>query len=332
MRRRGPRLREIVREVNVSDIETVVRPFYKKWSADDGKPGRPPHNPVGLVLALLIKLLRGWSDDDIVAFLRKHPEWLGFLGLDRGVPCDTIWSKLVERVPEAALDELLARIAKHLVRQGLLWPNTLLADGSFLAACNDDPDATWGYVRRLDKRRALPAGLFLESGKKILGYGYRLHVLAEGKHGLPLAVHVTKANVNDADAWPDLYQASRAGVDWAKTAWFTADKGYDTTGVRKTLRPWSLDAVIPAANTPKGVKAGGFTGRRARVYKKRTGVERYFALFKSFFSLIDRRITGFDRVRKWVKLAAIATLLMAWANHQAGDPVRSVKGFRRRLR
>lgn len=81
------------------------------------------------------------------------------------------------------------------------------------------------------------------------------------------------------------------------------------------------------ANTPTRLKYGGFKGERARVYRKRTSVERFFSMLKSFFGLIQRGTTGFDRARKWLKLAVLASLVVGWANHQNGEPVHSVKAF-----
>lgn len=186
MRRRGPSLKQIVDEVNVFEIEAVLRPCYRKWCRGDGHVGRPPHNPVGMVLALLIKLLKGWSDADLVAFLSNHAEWLRFLGLET-VPDDTVWSKLLDRVPEPSFDDLLGRLVRDLRKKGFLFLSTLAADGSFVAACNHNGDAEWGYVRRLDKRRGLPPGRYLEREGKVLGFGYRIHVLVDAARGLPVA-------------------------------------------------------------------------------------------------------------------------------------------------
>ena len=328
MRRRGPSLKQIVDEVNVSEIEAVLRPCYKKWCRGDGHAGRPPHNPVGLALALLIKLLRGWSDADLVGFLEAHPEWVRFLGLEK-VPEESVWSKLLDRIPESALDDLLGRLVRDLRKKGFLFLSTLAADGSFIPACNHDPDARWGYVRRLDKRRGLPSGRYVEQEGKILGFGYRIHVLVDATRGLPVAVHVSRADTNDASEWDALYKASRGTIGWGKVLWFTADKGYDVAHVRESLEPWDAQLAIPAANTPARLKYGGFKGERARVYRKRTSVERFFSMLKSFFGLLERNLITFDRVRKWLKLAVLASLVMGWVNHQRGNPVHSVTAFNR---
>lgn len=315
--------------INLSIVERRLRPWYKKWTKGDGRVGRPPTNPVGLVLSLLIELVRGWSRPDLVAFLEGHEEWVRFLGFQT-TPDGSTWSKLLDRVPQAAIDQLLADLVQDLTQKGFLRPTTVAADGSFLPGCPWDPEARWGYVRR-DEERFLPAGLFCLKDGKVLGYGYRVHVLVDANVGLPLAIHLTPANHNDAAEFPSVYEASLASVDWTRIRHFAGDKGYDTTGVRATIARWDTDPVIPAANTPDALPNGGFTGRRAQAYRKRTSVERFFSMLKGFFQLLRWGIVGLERVRKWVTLAALACLLVGWANHQAGRPVHSIPAFVRSL-
>lgn len=54
-------------------------------------------------------------------------------------------------------------------------------------------------------------------------------------------------------------------------------------------------------------------------------------MLKGFFQLRRWSIVGLERVRKWVALAALACLIVGWANHQAGRPVHSVPAFVRSL-
>lgn len=220
---------------------------------------------------------------------------------------------------------------KDLHTKGFLSFRVLAADGSFLPACHWDKDATWGYVRRKGER-ALPTGCYVEQDRKILGLGYRVHVLVDADAQAPLSVVVTRANVNDATAWPRLYETSKNCVDWTRVGFFTADKGYDNAEVRQTFATLQVETVIPASNTPRDLRAGGFNGTRARVYRKRTSVERFFSMLKRFFNLHRWGITGLARSRKWILLACIACLIIAWTNHKAGRPTRSVKSFLRALR
>lgn len=327
--RQEPRLKRLLDSINLSLVERVVRPHFKKWERGDGVPGRTPHNPVALVVTMLIQLVRQWGREDLIDFLAKHEEWRRWLRL-KSVPDSGTWSHLLKRVPQATLNELLTDLVRDLHREGFLFLATLAGDGSFLPACGWDPEARWGYVRK-DEKRATPVGRFHEDDGKILGYGWRIHALVDATAEVPIAVHVTPANVNDAPAFPDLMQTAQA-VNWNRTRFLVLDSGYDDTTVRNALRPYEVDPVIHPKNLPPRVKAGGFKGGRRKAYRKRSAVERFFATLKSFFQMHHWGIVGLSRVRKWVTLAAIAVLIVAWVNHQAGRPKGSIKAFIRRLR
>lgn len=329
MRRRGPKLKRLFDAINLSIVERHLRPHYKKWEKGDHCVGRPPHNPVGLVLALMIELVKGWSREDLVDFLAKHAEWRRWLGLKK-TPDHTVWSKLLDRIPQSALDALWIDLVRELKDNGFLKLNNIAGDSSFIAACGWDPDARWGYVRR-DEHRSLTVGRFTAKDGKVLGYGYRLHLLVDTHHEAPLVATVTRANALDAKEFPTLFQRSKAILDWNRVRWLGLDAGYDQTRVRQVLDPYEVEAVIAPANLPKGVPHGGFTGHRAHAYAKRTAVERFFSMLKSFFGLHHWGIVGIDRVRKWITLAVLTCLIIEWANHKARRPVHSVKAFARSL-
>lgn len=324
------RLSAILSAIDLVKIERVIRPHYTKWKRGDGVTGRPPVNPVALVVLLLMTLARSWSRKDTVSFLSKHKEWVRFLDLE-GVPDETIWSKLLERVPQETLDALLRDLVRDLVKKRVLKLLVTAADGSFLPACHWDKEADWGYVRRKDKR-AHPRGRFLENEEgKLLGLGYRVHVVVDADAELPMAVHVMPANLPDVTQYATLHRIVENTVGWNNVGWFTADKGYDAGNVRMAFANRTTRVVIPAANTPRDLKAGGFHGVQARVYKKRTGVERFFSLLKRFLSFDRWGITGLERVRKWTTLAAIASILIQLANRALGNRPRSVEQFLRAL-
>lgn len=328
MRRRGPRLKPLIDTINPSTIEAALRPHYKKWVRGDHLPGRPPLNPVGMVLALIIMLVRSWSRADLVAFLHRHPEWLRFLGLDH-VPDDSTWSKLLDRVPTETLNAILSSIVNDLRRRRFLRFTVAAADSSFVAACHWDTDARWGYARR-DDRRSLPEGRFVEKGGKTLGFGYRVHVVVDADAELAACAIVTPGNVVDSVAWPEVLREGRECVPWELVAFFAADSGYDTVAVRASLATFrGLRVLIEPQRLPPGVEWGGFRGRDAAMYAKRSGVERFFSMLKRFLSLHRWGVVGLERVRKHVALAVIACLVVAWSNHRGGRAVHSVEQFRR---
>lgn len=334
--RRGPSLKQTIDAINVSPIEHALRPYYKKWEKGDGNPGRPPCDPVGMVLSLLICLIREWNLEDLTSFLDDHEEWRRWLGFE-DTPDPTTWSKLLDRVPITCLEELLSGLARDLRDDGLIRLRVAATDGSFLAACSWDDDAEWGYAgRKKDYNdRGLPRGKYRESEDgKLIGYGYRIHALVDADSELPVTVHVTRANKNDVSQWPVTFEKSREhdGVDWTRVGFLAGDKAYDSATVRDSFKTYQTRVVAPPANTPKRLAKGGLKGLEAEVYEERTSVERFFAQLKGFFSLRRWGITGLDRVQKWVLLASIACVVVAVVNRTAGRPLHSIKGFVRALR
>lgn len=331
MTQRGPRsLRQALQSLDKSKITAELRPYYKKWERGDGHVGRPPHDPVGMLLALLIALINEYSFPDLTNFLHKHPEWLLFLDLEK-VPCETAWSKFIKRLPTACLEGVLATLVKELVAKDFLKLRVIAGDGSFVPAAPHDKEAAWGYARRKGDKRPLPYGKYVPSEEDgtILGYGYRLHVLVDADAEVPVVVKITRANVNDVTMFPALFQAGKKTFGWDKVGWFTGDKGYDATDVRAPFNTYSTQVAIPARGTPDDLKAGGFRGVAARVYKKRTAVERFFSKFKSVFALCRRGVVGAERVGKWLVFGCIAVLLAAWVNGELGLRRGSLRAFRR---
>jgi len=329
MHRRGPRLKPLIDIINVTVIEHALRPHYRKWIRGDHLPGRAPCNPVGLVLAMVVMLVRGWSRADLVAFLEHRAEWVRFLGLE-GVPDESTWSKFLDRVRAETLDAILSGIVVDLRRRRLLRFSTAAADSSFVAANHWDPDARWGYARP-DDRRSTPMGRFVGKDGKTLGFGYRAHVVVDADAELAACVVVTPANVQDSVVWSAVFRASRACVPWERVPFFAADSGYDTAAVRETFDRFRIRCVIAPQRVPRRVAWRGFCGRDRAVYAKRSGVERFFSMLKRFMSLHRCCVVGLDRVRKHVVLCVIACLVVAWANHGAGRAVHSVEQFRRAI-
>ncbi|MGH2670699.1 MAG: transposase, partial [bacterium] len=256
MHERGPHLKPLINAINLSVIEHALKPHYKKWEEGDHQPGRTPCNPVGMVLALIIMLVKGWFRPDLTDFLAKHPEWLHFLHFEH-VPDESTWSKLLNRVPLATLETILSGIVRDLTRKGFLRFSVAGADSTFVAACHWDADARWGYVRP-EEHRSLPQGRFVEKDGKTLGFGYRVHVVADADAGLAVSVLVTPANVNDSVAWPALFRESRAATPWERVGHFVADKGFDAVSVRASMRVFPVRVLIPPQRLSGRVAWGGF--------------------------------------------------------------------------
>lgn len=80
-----------------------------------------------------------------------------------------------------------------------------------------DPDAWW-TVKHSPQAK--------ERGQ-VWHYGYKLHMVADANHGIPLGMMVTPANHNDSPELPPLLERTRTLLPWLAPRAAIADRGYD---------------------------------------------------------------------------------------------------------
>jgi hypothetical protein len=168
-----------------------------------------------------------------------------------------------------------------------------------------DPDASWGHRSAISTRSR---GGF---------YGYRLHLLACVRTGLPVAWRVETAKANESLFVAPLLDTARArGIQSATVA---ADKGYDNNRVFDEVRERDACPIIclrkgraiPLTPIPYG------TDEWKRLYRGRAAVEREFGRLKNEYGLTPLRTRGLARVRQHADLVMIARLGQALARARA---------------
>ena len=169
---------------------------------------------------------------------RKLREVCGFAG---EVPSESVLSRFVNRLADhqdlieqclvKATDELQGLVPIVKRREGRqdqpLPPlGTVLAVDStlFLSYSNpnrkvvSDPDARWGLKHSAKTKE----------GKKEWGFGYKMHLISDATHGLPLDFTITPANENDSTELPVALRKTLATYPWIERACLLADRGYDS--------------------------------------------------------------------------------------------------------
>ena len=81
-----------------------------------------------------------------------------------------------------------------------------------------DPDAKWG----------LKHSSRTKEGKKEWGFGYKMHMISDATHGVPLAFTVTPANENDSTQLTGVLKKTLTDHPWIEAGTFLADRGYDS--------------------------------------------------------------------------------------------------------
>lgn len=164
-----------------------------------------------------------------------------------------------------------------------------------------DPDASWGHRSAVSTRKG---GGF---------YGYKLHLAACTRTGLPLAWQVETARRNESLYVAPLIDALHARGFQVETC--AMDKGYDNNRVMaETVERGVVPIVCLRKGRPIPLTAIPYgTDEWKRLYRGRSAVEREFGTLKHRYGLAPLRTRGIARVRIHADLTMLARLGQALA-------------------
>lgn len=300
-------LRKILSNINLSKAEKIIRSKYKYTP---GKPGRPPVPPTGLFLSFILMFLRTESYRDYHAFLEKDKFWRRTLGFDN-VPDIGSFTHFINRIGQNTFEQLFTSVVQQIIDEGFLNLHTVAIDGSIIPAHPDDSDAGWGWDH-IEKKHI---------------YGYKIHAIVDTRSELPIAITITKAGCHDSTQFKPLYRMLKGYDTRFPTCFFTADKGYDASYIRRILQKDDIIPVIKAAHVPFEPNYPEWFKDK---YRKRTSVERFFSRFKEHIDLKRQRILGRRNVEIYCNIICTGMLFVGFFNQQNGFSPRSVKTFLRK--
>jgi len=301
-------LRKILSDLNLSEAEEVLKNKYKYVP---GKPGRPPLPPIGMFLSFTIMFLRMESYRDYHAFLEKDHFWRRQLGFEQS-PDIGSFTNFLKRIGVKTFEQLFASVVQQLINKEFLCIHFTAQDGSLLEGNHDDNEANWGW----------------DHIKERYVYGYKIHVIVDTRTELPVALSITKANAHDSTQFQKLYADMNSYGTRHLPQFFTGDKAYDSSSIRKTLL---ADNVKPIVKASKVNIRPCYPQWFLEKYKKRTSVERFFSRLKEFLDLKKLNIYGKNKVLIYSYIVIIGMLLIGYINHCFGYSPRSVKTFLRKF-
>ncbi|MCE2465362.1 MAG: transposase [Dehalococcoidia bacterium] len=113
-----------------------------------------------------------------------------------------------------------------------------------------DPEASWTAKNSTQAK---------EDGKE-WKHGYKVHMVADTKHEVPLAVKVTTASRNDSPELPDVVDQMLAQLPWLQPTALMADRGYDAYSIFDYLNNKDILPIIRIKQSPHGaLKEGIYT-------------------------------------------------------------------------
>ena len=290
---RNRRLERIAGLIDWSEVEGLAR------QVRDGKTGRPPHDPLAMVKALLLQQWYGLSDPGLEEALLDRVSFRRFCGfaLDGTTPDETTICRfrgdlaamgLAEKVFAAVLAQL---DAKGLVlREGTIVDATLVeagvkkpSGGAPGAPSPSDPDAAW--TKSGPARRSF--------------FGYKAHVATDRGSGLIRKAVLTPANIYESTVAEQLIEPDVKAV--------YADKAYEKKERRAWLKAHGVNDRIMHRSHKNQPRLPHWQAMRNRLITPiRAGIEHTFAVFKERYGWRRVRYRGLIRNGAHLMLIAAA--------------------------
>ncbi len=220
--------------------------------------GRPGYPIRAMWRAYLVKfLLKIRYNNQLLERLRGSRKLREVCGLSDDVPSESALSRFVTRLADHqplveqcfvdATEELrwlVPAVKQREGRQDQPLPPlgmVLAVDSTlFLTYANPnrkvvrDPDARWG-VKHSSRTK---------DGDKEWGFGYKMHLVSDATHGVPLAFTITPANENDSTHLPIDIRKVLGAHPWIEPGALLADRGYDSLTNHKSLFGLGIIPVI----------------------------------------------------------------------------------------
>ncbi|MFH1101133.1 MAG: transposase [Methanobacteriota archaeon] len=305
-RTRRVSLRKILSNINLSEVEDILKNNYKY---QPGKPGRPPLSPTGMFLSFILMFLRMESYRDYQAFLEKDQFWRRQLKFEQP-PDIGSFTNFLKRIGIQTFEQPFTMVVQQLLDKEFLNIHTIAQDGSILEGNPDDSEGEWGWDH-INERYI---------------YGYKIHVDVDVHAELPVALTITRANTHDSTQFPQLYTTVKSYNTRFPTRYFLGDKAFDSSKIRTMLLRDKITPVIKVAKTR--IKPQ-YPSWFQTYYRKRTAVERFFSRLKDFLDLKKLKVYGRETVQLYAYLICIGMLLIGYINHVLGYSPRSIKTFLR---
>ena len=271
----GDKLSRVDELINWQPFRKIVSGIYDNTSS---KGGRPNTDPVLMIKLLLLQAWYGLSDQELEYQSSNRIDFMRFLGFpDKAPDYSTVW-RFRERLAKTGKDhEIWDELQRQLDARGLSVRKGVMQDATFITA---DP----GHAKA-DKPRGEEAqtrrnkeGTWVKKGGKSY-YGYKLHSKVDRDYQLIRAIETTPSSVHDSQV--DLSLPGEVVY---------RDRGYSGT----TARGHNASMKKGARNHPIGIRD---QLRNARISKKRTPVERHYAVIKAHYGSGHVRVTTLARTR-----------------------------------
>lgn len=207
----------------------------------NSRPGYPIQAMFRAYVASFI--LNMGSTNDLIRRLEGDPVLRRLCGFGKKLPHRTTFNRfiarlsrhlpLVEEAQASAIDQLQV-LLPDLGAEVAIDSTTVRTHANPNRRTPADPEASWTAKNSAKAK---------EGGKE-WHYGYKLHMVTDANHGIPLGMIVTTASRNDSPELPPVMERTRERFPWFRPRAAIADRGYDATSNYAYLRDIGTVPVI----------------------------------------------------------------------------------------
>ena len=241
----SPTLRELESILQAIDTAPIIDRLEEyRWT------GRQGYSLEGMLRAFLASYALNLSNTSALVRRLQDDIALRFLCGLTTIPHRTTFSRFFSRLTNhhdllsRAIAGLTTQLAGHLPDFG----KVVAVDASVIEGYANpnrkhktDPDANW------------TAKTYHEGQEKKTEwyYGYKIHMMADATHGIPVTSFTTTASVNDTRAFPPLMEQAADNYSWLRMEHVLADKGYDSRRNHEIIGEYGAEGIIPMREQAK---------------------------------------------------------------------------------
>ncbi len=179
-----------------------------------------------------------------------------------------------------------------------------------------DSTALKGWSNGNKKRKSDPdAGWAIKTptkGKPKFVWGYKLHLLVDTIHEIPIGANITRGNFADIHQATALLTQARRTYGKFHPEYIICDAGYNSERLRKVLKKqWHAQAIIKARKREKRI--ADETPEWQLIFNRRVAVERVFSRMKGHRRLNNITVRRRRKVSVHSLIPVIVTQAMALA-------------------
>lgn len=303
----------IVKQLNAIFKYIPDKDLMASLKAKTGRPGYTVEVLWKTYIAMVVLGLPTFAN--LIRTLQSNPVLAVACGItsDKGIPTKYAYSRFVGKLSQPKHVVMVKNVMRSLTRSlYMTLPNfgkSVAIDSTDIKAWANgakskttDPHASWGA--KLDT-----------AGKKKFYFGYKLHLLVDTEHELPIAASVATASIHDVRMASRVFSEARFTYSKFHPQYVIADAGYSSDKFRRLIKRQYRGEPIIKVNKRHKKSLFVETKEWQRLYNRRTAIERLFGRLKCYRRLNNVTVRRIQKVTVHCFLSLI--VVQAQALHSA---------------